>query len=317
MELFHEYHNRFFMALVELAERIASGENISALEFERIYFERGSGGRKRIGDTFLEQVKHNPKLSLFDFSDRNTVRLTIDVSTPAAIANIPLKVERIWCAAALCDQYAALFFDHDAAGRIRDTLADDSFPYYTLIDNSVCDMTPEELCAVQSVFRLSLDAVLERQDVQFCYEGKGVISGTPLRIIYDEKDKQFSLLLKHEDTVESFAMMKMTELSTTGYSAQTDVSVRELMAPYKAAEPIVFEVTDYQNRRAIERAVITFSVYDHIVRIIGENKAEITINYYRFDLDDVVRRILSFGTDAIIKSSDAAFEHMKKILKSF
>lgn len=315
MELFHEYHNRFFMALVELAERIASGETISAAEFERIYFELGSNGRKRIGDTFLENIKHNTKLPLFDFSDRNAVKLAFDVNSEQDIANIPLKVERIWCEAALCDNYAALFYDENTVQELRSSIGDRSIQYCGLIDSSVCDMTPDELYAVQTVFRNVLDAILACENVQFCY-GRDTISGTPLRIIYDEKEKAFSILLKCGDEANTYDMSKITDFRITGGAAKAAFSVKALMSPYKASEPIVFEVTDHKDRRAIERAVITFSVYDHIVRLIDEKKAEITINYYQFDLDDIVRRILSFGTDAVILSPNSAKEHLKKILKS-
>lgn len=315
MELFHEYHNHFFMALVELAERIAEGEIISANEFDRLYFQIGSGGRKRIGETFLEQVKHNTKLQLFDFSDRKAVKLAFDVKSGKDIANIPLKVERIWCEAALCDRYAALFYNEDTCQTLRKTVADSSVQYYDLIDHSVCDMAQDELCAVQPLFRQVLDAILTSQNVLFCYE-RETIAGTPLRIVYDEKEKQFSLLLKHGDAADTYELQKLTEFETTGDAEQNGISVREFMSPYKATEPIVFEVTDNQNRRAIERAVITFSVYDHIVRLISDKKAEITLNYYRFDLGDIVRRILSFGTDAMIKSPVEAKKYLIKILQS-
>lgn len=303
------------MALVELAQRIAAGEIISAVDFERIYFEIGSGGRKRIGDTFLDQIRYNTRLPLFDFSDRHAVQLAFDCEAEADISSIPLKVERIWCAAALCDDYAKLFFDPEAVQKLRSSLADTDHPYYDLIDNSACDMSSAELCAVQAVFRQSLDAVLHAKELQFQFCGD-TVSGTPLRIIYDEKDKQFALLLRHGDAVDTYNMREITDLCETGTAERPAQSVLQLMAPYKAAEPIVIEITDYKNRRAIERAVITFSVYDHIVRIIDEKKAEITINYYTFDLDDAVRRVLSFGTDARIRSSDAAIAHLKKILKS-
>lgn len=315
MELFHEYHNRFFTALVTLAERIAAGERISVIDFERIYFEIGSNGRKRLGETFLDQIKHDIRVSLFDFSDRNAVKLAFEAESSADISNIPLKVERIWCEAALCDCYAQLFFDAEEIDTIRSAAADSSFPYYHLIDNSVCDMTAAELCSVQAVFRQSLDAVLQSQIVQFCYGGE-TVTGTPQRIIYDEKEKQFSLLLMHGDEANFYEILKITDFQTTGTADRPEKTVKQLMEPYKAAEPIVFEVTDHKNRRAIERAVITFSVYDHIVRMVDDKKAEITLTYYQYDLDDIVRRILSFGTDAVILSPAIAIDHMKKILRS-
>ncbi|MCR5168729.1 MAG: hypothetical protein K6C13_16175 [Oscillospiraceae bacterium] len=162
MELFHEYHNRFFTALVELAERIASGEEISAAEFEQIYYEIGSNGRKRIGDTFLEHIKHNTKLNIFDFSDRKRVRLMLNTDSKAQIANIPLRVERLWFEAAVCDDYVRLFFDSNSVQEMREKISDCGFPYYRLIDNSVCNMSASELCAVQPVFRMSLDAITEK-----------------------------------------------------------------------------------------------------------------------------------------------------------
>ena len=83
-------------------------------------------------------------------------------------------------------------------------------PRKCLIDSSVCDMTPDELYAVQTVFRNVLDAILACENVQFCYD-RDTISGTPLRIIYDEKEKAFSILLKCGDEANTYDMSKITD----------------------------------------------------------------------------------------------------------
>ena len=83
----------------------------------------------------------------------------------------------------------------------------------------------------------------------------------------------------------------------------------------KAYRPVVFTVTDNKNRKAVDRALLAFSVYDHIVEPIDEKSARFTIQYYTMDLDILIKDILSFGPDIIVESPGYVVKRITDILK--
>lgn len=58
-------------------------------------------------------------------------------------------------------------------------------------------------------------------------------------------------------------------------------------------EPIVIEVTD--ERAAMERCFMCFSGFERTSRSLGDNKYEIKLNYYTFEEDDVIMKLIALG----------------------
>jgi predicted DNA-binding transcriptional regulator YafY len=68
----------------------------------------------------------------------------------------------------------------------------------------------------------------------------------------------------------------------------------EISYNYKySKEPIVLEVFD--KRQAMERCFMCFSGLERTAKIIGENKYEITLLYYLFNEEEIIKNILSLG----------------------
>ena len=91
--------------------------------------------------------------------------------------------------------------------------------------------------------------------------------------------------------------------------------IKEEMIEKTAYRPVVFTVTDNKNRKAVERALLAFSVYDHIVEPIDEKTARFTIQYYKMDLDILIKDILSFGADIKVESPQFVVNRIIEILE--
>ena len=90
--------------------------------------------------------------------------------------------------------------------------------------------------------------------------------------------------------------------------------IKEEMQKKVANKPIIFTVTDDRGRNALERALLAFSVYDHIVEQINEKTAKFTIQYYSMDLAILIKDILAFGIDIKVESPQEVINEIKKRL---
>ena len=86
------------------------------------------------------------------------------------------------------------------------------------------------------------------------------------------------------------------------------------MIEKKGYKSVVFTVTDIKNRKAIERALIAFSIYDHTVEPIDDKTVRFTIEYYSMDLDLLIKDILAFGSDIKVESPKIVVNKIIEIL---
>ncbi len=313
MELFHKYRNRSVQAFIKLAERVSAGEELSVNEFEAEYY-RLSGDSKRITSIFYQNVVDNTNLPIFDLRDKKRVRLCIELSPEQKIhiSDIVLKPEKYWLSAALKDKLSSLFLSDEESALLEPELSG-SPDYYRHIDDSWRSSENITEQAAEN-FRLILRAINEGQALSYTYNAQNC-EGVPVRIEYDERTCEIYMILHNGSRFVKSDITKLSEIRETENNFGDIPEIKEGMINKKAYRPVVFTVTDNKNRKAVDRALLAFSVYDHIVEPIDEKSARFTIQYYTMDLDILIKDILSFGPDIIVESPGYVVKRITDILK--
>lgn len=313
MELFNEYRNKSVNAFIELAERISNGEIMSESEFEMEYY-RLSGDEKRITSVFYDNMIYNDKLPVFDFRNPKQVSLmeNMKVKENVHISCTPLETEKSWLHTALNDKLCRLFLTEEEKQAVDSDLSDYPF-YYRNIDDTWRkdeEITDDTVCN----FKTILDAVNQKKSISYSYKNKKS-EGTPVKIEYDERTCKIYVIIYNGERFIKSEIAKLSDIQITDSLYENIPQIKEEMAVKKSRTPVVFTVTDYKNRKAIDRALLAFSVYDHIVEPIDEKTAKFTIRYYTMDLDILVKDILAFGSDIKVESPRHVVNKIIKILK--
>ena len=308
MELFHEFRNRSVLALMILAERIANGEVFSKNEFETEYYILAND-EKRMSKVFFENVFYN---YIFDIRDDKRIGLYAknDSDCDIHISNIPLETEKIWLKTALNDRLRTLFFSEEELPELGFDFSNYSL-YYRNIDD---EWRKNEVVSDESAksFRMILQAINEKKSVSYTYN-QARNEGTPVKIEYDERTRKIYIIVYDGSRFIKADISKLSDIQLSGDAADSIPDIKEDMEKKKRS--VVFTVTDHKNRKAIERALLAFSVYDHVVEPIGEKTARFNIQYYSMDRDILLKEILAFGADIIVESPKYMVERIVEILK--
>lgn|GEM_PF-2699310 len=313
MELFHEYRNKSMMAFIELAERIANGEIFSAIEFENEYY-RLSGDSERQTMVFYKNVVFNDKLPVFNLSDKKRVRLSefLDGYNNIKISDIPLKTEKYWLYNALSDRLSSLFLSDDEINLLKNKFPE-SLQYYRNIDDERHEDISQNTAAN---FRTILHAVNSKKSISYPYKGIRC-QVTPVKLEYDQRNFKLYVIIFDGNRFIKTDISKISDISIIEPVFDNVPELAEKMLEKQAYSPIVFTVTDKKNRNAIERALLAFSVYDHIAEPLNKKTVKFTIQYYTMDLDILIKDILSFGADIKVESPKFVVKKITEIIEKF
>ncbi len=308
MELFHEFRNRSVLAFMILAERIANGEVFSKNEFETEYYKLAND-EKRMSKVFFENVFYN---CIFDIRDDKRIGLYAqnDSDCDIHISNIPLETEKKWLNTALNDRLQNLFFSEEDLPE----LGFDFSKYHLYYRNIDDEWRKNEDISSESAknFRMILQAINEKKSISYTYN-QDRSEGTPVKIEYDERTCKIYIIVYDGSRFIKADISKLADIQLSGDVADTIPNIKEDMEKKKRS--VVFTVTDHKNRKAIERALLAFSVYDHVVEPIDEKTARFNIQYYSMDRDILLKEILAFGADIIVESPKYMVERIVEILK--
>ena len=313
MELFHKYRNKSMMAFTELAERIANGEIFSKNEFENEYY-RLSGDR--FPSVFYRKVMDNERISVFDTEDKKRVKLSemLESSDDITISDILLKTEEYWLCSALSDNLAGLFLSDDEIRSVKEKFSDCPQYYRNIDDHWRKGEDISESTAAD--FRTILHAINSKKSLSYTCKGKKYI-GTPIRIEYDERTCRIYMILYNGDRFIKSDISGLSDIEVTDGLFENIPEITEEMLGKQAYRPVVFTVSDKKNRNAIERALLAFSVYDHIAEPLDEKTVRFTIQYYTMDLDILIKDILSFGADIKVESPKFVVKKIIEIIEKF
>ncbi|MEN8908131.1 MAG: WYL domain-containing protein, partial [Clostridiales bacterium] len=119
----------------------------------------------------------------------------------------------------------------------------------------------------------------------------------PVNIEYSLRDNIFRVSIylisdKKIVMVDIYSMDNIKILDKKPEITREYVLEQQYMQKY-SKDPIVLEVFD--KRQAMERCFMCFSGLERTAKIISENKYELTLKYYLFNEEKIIRSILSLG----------------------
>ncbi|MBR0140618.1 MAG: WYL domain-containing protein [Ruminococcus sp.] len=171
-------------------------------------------------------------------------------------------------------------------------------------------------------FRLLARAVHEHRKINFNNinaQGQKYINNErfPFRIEYSVTMRNFRLSLwnKKEERPFKANISRISDIELLDVISDEEYkSVMNMMEQKKEKHPIIMTVTNENN--AIERINLLFSMYHKNTEFISADKIQISLSYYNFDEDEIIRNIMSFGKFVHVLSPERVVNKIKEKLLS-
>ena len=272
--IFSEIYGTYYLILEELLGRAAEGA-LTRAELEAVIRSRGFG----------ESILTIPR----KLSDGSWPLLTPGLQTPLqGKPDRPLTgLEKRWMKALLQDPRIRLF-DPPTEG------LEDIEPLYPpgaiVYFDRYTDGDPYEDPAYIAHFRTILRALREKRRLHVEFQGRrGELHHwdcVPQRLEYSGKDDKFRLITGNNRTALSINVARITGCECLEVCHwQTPRAMRR--------QTLVLEL--YDQRNALERAMLHFSHLEKETERVGENRYRLTLRYETEDETELLIRVLSFG----------------------
>lgn len=80
-------------------------------------------------------------------------------------------------------------------------------------------------------------------------------------------------------------------------------------------EPVVLQVTDIRN--GLERCFLQFETQEIIdTKNLGDHRYELSFVYYRFETEEIMRKLMSLGTSVTLMGPESLKEAFRERLRS-
>lgn len=314
MELINAYKNRFFLAMATMINRLNDGELFTKYEFFSELF-REANVSEEFGQDFIQIVEESK--GVFDFSDRNSVE-------PCRSGKIPFLLsysDMVLLKAILRDKRTSLFLDRQTIEKLERALA--QIPLLNLweyVEIKGCEQGDEVTPAYLENFQLLSTAIREKRYISYAYHSANGMfyqncNLVPMKIEYSivQNKMRASLWLEQQNRPIKATLSQMSRLVIGEKICGADYdNLKERMEGKKEAQPLVMHIKDQNN--AIERAILTFSLYDHSARFVQTDVLEMKLGYYKFDEMELVNYIMSFGPMIHVLSPQTMVDKIKERL---
>lgn len=224
--------------------------------------------------------------------------------------SMPLtNLEKRWMKALLSDDRIQLF-DIDPIG------LDDVTPLFSKDDIVLFDKNKDgddyKSPNYQLIFRESLEAAKTGHVVKVNFISKNLEELSFIGIIqtieYSEKDDKFRLVMQTSKAAVSF--VNISSIQSIEECSDIAFSVNEQSAIYATVQ---IELKD--TAQALERCMMHFSDLKKETIQINENTYRITLYYFPHDLQEIIMRILSFGSNLKVISPDSIIDEIQNRLR--
>lgn len=220
------------------------------------------------------------------------------LSTPAVQPHMPAgTIERAYLQYILSLPEAKLFLDTD----VRQKLTAQSPDWY----NSIKRFFPRGEGRTDMIsgenFRTILAAIHQGRTILYRYRTKGSrqyqqTECVPWKLEYSAYDRRWWILLydiDEERTIKSvLGNLQDVQLGTTHHISQEEIL--EAMDNLKMPEPVVIRVENIRN--GLERCFLQFETQEfQQTRALGNNRYELSFTYYKFDTEEILRKLLGLG----------------------
>ena len=272
--MFREVYGTYYRVLERLLTQARGGE-LTRVEMERII--RAEGFAESIL-TIPEKLHHG-----------HWPLLTADLKTPLKHRpGRPLTtLEKRWMKALLADPRIALF-DPPTEGLedVEPLYPADALLYY----DRYLDGDPYDDPLYIANFRTILTALREKRRLHLEFADRNGLPHhwdcVPQRLEYSGKDDKFRLITGNNRTALSINVARINACALLdGAIWPQPRSMRR--------QTLVLEL--YDERNALERAMLHFSHLEKETERVGENRYRLTLRYEQEDETEMLIRVLSFG----------------------
>lgn len=160
------------------------------------------------------------------------------------------------------------------------------------------------------IFRQILSAVKKKNSIRVLYPLKNGtekwIKCNPVRLEYSLRDDKFRLISVYKGRINTISVSKIIQCETIG-SFRT-AKIKEEVHDKRTVELLVQD-----ERQALERVMMQFSIYQKATERIEENSYRITLTYEAEDEIDLMIQILSFGTSLKVAGGSLCGTDKKQI----
>ena len=274
--IFSEIYGSYFKAVSAILARAVEGE-LTGRELTRTVLENAFG----------ESLVTIPA----KLKDGSWPLLTGNFGTP--IRHKPQRplslLEKQWLKALLLDPRIRLFGpSEEGLEDVEPLFTPDQFIYFDRYADGDDYTDP---CYIER-FRTILQAMREKRRLRVRFHSylgaRQSCVCIPYRLEYSSKDDKFRLLTAFRGRPVTVNLSRMTAVQILGPWTE-----EEYCPPREREKTLVMEL--YDNRNALERAMLHFSDLEKETERIGDRRYRITLHYRQGDETEILIRILSFG----------------------
>ncbi|WBW98625.1 WYL domain-containing protein [Oceanirhabdus sp. W0125-5] len=309
MELFHECKNRYFrliFLILSLAKEGLSKEEVIKLIEDGEYDEKVIGKDfKTFKGLLLNEYNQDENFNLLMANDE--LFYPVINHEPDQILPVRLTVvEKQWIKRLIDEPMVKVLLGESLVQKLEQSLSDvNCIGNINMIERTYTANNDISIdySKFHDDFHTILKGIVENKPIRYSnvdkwgnrYENK---LSLPIRIEYSLRDDRFRVsMYSLEENRPIMVNLHTIEQLELVHDMKPNIDREEVFKLLKekkyAKEPIILEVTD--ERAAMERCFMCFSGFERSSRTLGENKYEIKLNYYTFEEDDVIRKLIALG----------------------
>lgn len=296
MEYFNTYKNSLFTLLTRIMNQSVEGREFSEDEIEAMLIDNGLADEE-----FIKSVLgYNNSYGIMDFDFRPMI------NSDKKIPINPNKIEKRWLKSIIHNDFTKLFVDEKLVCKLESKLKDEE-PLFE-IDLSTENIDVELIKKI--IFSFRNDKFIK---YSFTYNNKEYEKiGIPFKLNYDLSKNKFRLSVYCIKT-ENFFYNDIDDIKSIEILEEIDDDLLKLKDSINNVGKNEFFKKQMKNKmdvlkleiipkfgmNTVERAHLLFSSYDKRSFNI-DDKYILEVNYYKFDEQNVIKKILNLGIYATV-----------------
>lgn len=305
MNLFHEYQGRTFQFALDVLAGLECRETVGRAELDAL---ARKNGLDYAGQVLEPMVRANLLAR-----EGTGYRLGEDMRSFRFPAG---EMERDYLAYILSLPEAELFLDEE----LRAALAGEPGEFFAPVRRIVPRKEGERpLSAPQ--FRTLLTAIRDGRKIRYSYrtrerEALRESETVPWKLEYSAYDGRWWVILydPEENRTIKAVLGNLQNIRLAGPADVTDEMIEQAMEPLLAPEPVVLQMEDVNN--VLERCFLVFEnqLFQETEQIPGAG-CRVAFRYYRFDEEEILRRLLYMGPDVTLVGPQSLREKLARRLE--
>ena len=295
--LFNEVYGNYYNTVATILDA-AIDKPISASKVRKIVEEKAFAESIM---TIPEQISSNGEWSLLD--ETGMALIKHETYMP------PTTLEKRWLKALLLDPRIALFNPSNKGLEDVEPLFN---PNDIVFFDQFSDGDPYQDEDYIKKFRLILSALKDNRTLRVLYSLKNGaekwMNCNPVRLEYSLRDDKFRLISASKSKVNTINIAKIIQCEI-GETFDM-VEVKELLHDKRTVELLLKD-----ERQALERVMMQFSVYEKITEKLDDNTYRVSLTYEAEDEIDIIIRVLSFGPNLKVVGPESFIKQIKSRLE--